>query len=501
MSRQMSRVVVGTFAGLLLIAGALGGLKSQEPATAHADGPTRSAPTTAPTAAAGPPAASQASPRAATATGPVADASRLGQAVSVVAERVSPIVVSIQVEVRQQRQAMPFGMPFGMPQQEQPDVGRGSGSGVVLSADGNILTNNHVVENASRITVHLQDGRQFRGEVVGRDPATDLAVIKINATNLPFATFADSTRARVGEWVVAIGSPFGLDYTVTAGVVSALGRGGLGVNEIEDYIQTDASINPGNSGGPLVNLQGEVLGINTMIVGRGTGIGFSVPSDIARNVATQLIATRSVRRAWIGVGFQELTPELAAHFGTGPRTGALVNNVVNNGPASKAGIRVGDIVVTIAGEHVRQGRDLLRYVLRQPVGAKIQVGLLREQRPVIVEVTASERPGAENARQEQTSFNARGNDPAQGWGIQLMPMTRELKQRLGYSGDSGVVVTNVTNGSPADRAGLQDGDIIVAADRASVTGAAELAQALSDGAALLQVQRRDGTFFVALQRD
>ena len=235
--------------------------------------------------------------------------------------------------------------------QDSP-IARGTGSGVIFTADGAILTNNHVIDDALTINVRLRDGRLLPAKLLGRDPATDLAVVKVDATGLTAAKFADSDAARVGEWVVAIGSPFGLGYTVTTGVLSAKGRGGLGMNPIEDYLQTDASINPGNSGGPLCDLDGHVLGINTMIVGRGTGIGFAVPSNLARRVAEQILKTGHVERAWIGVGIQDLTPELAAALKVDPRAGVLVNSINDGGPAQKANIKPGDIIGAVAGKKV-----------------------------------------------------------------------------------------------------------------------------------------------------
>ena len=450
-------------------------------------------------------------------TGAIAEASRLGEAFSTVAESVSPAVVSIRVEAVQQhsQMQMPFGngspfggmpFPFQIPNGGDEGVVRGGGSGVIVRPDGYILTNNHVVANARRIEVVRRNGQTYRARVVGSDPATDLAVIKIDATDLPVARLARSDEARVGEWVVAIGSPFGLDYTVTTGVLSAKGRGGLGANEIEDYLQTDASINPGNSGGPLVNLHGEVLGINTMIIGRGTGIGFAVPSDIARNVSEQIIESGRVRRAWLGVGFQELTPELAGHFGTQHRSGALVSSVVPRGPAARAGIRTGDVIVRVAGTDVREGRDLLRQVLRRRVGERVEVELLRNGRATRLTLTLAERPNEDEAAgdspsqqsTEPQSRQSQGGD----WGLELRPLTAELKQQLRYDGNGSVVVFGVRNGSPSERAGLKRGDVIVEADRQPVRDGAQVASALSDGSALLRVERGSGAaFFTVLTRD
>jgi Do/DeqQ family serine protease len=452
----------------------------------------------------------------------IADAARLGEAVAQVAETVSPAVVSIRVEARQERpDAMPFGLfGFGLPPGAVPFGGdaiqRGAGSGVIISPDGAILTNHHVVANATRIEVRLRDGRVLRARVVGSDPPTDLAVLRIDARNLPHARFADVRRARVGEWVVAIGSPFGLDYTVTAGVLSAIGRGGLGMNEIEDYLQTDASINPGNSGGPLVNLRGEVLGINTMIVGRGSGIGFAVPASIARSVSEQLLATGTVRRSWLGVTFQEMTPELAASFGAGERRGALVAGVEPRGPAARAGIRPGDIVLDVDGAPVREGRDLMREVMVKPVGARVRVGLLRQGRPVALDVVTEERPVEPRAVSRGGQGGARGGAGQRGAsdptavgrppvgpdaGLGLDTLTPDVARRLGYEGGGRVVVTRLLEGSPAERAGLRAGDVVVEADQREVRAPSDVLQALSDGHALLRVERRQGAFYTVIQRD
>ncbi len=434
-----------------------------------------------------------------TSTAEVADALRLGEAVSQVAENLSPAVVAISVEARQARRGVPFG-PFGLPFEDGPDLARGQGSGVIFRADGAILTNHHVVQNATRVEVVLRDGRRFRATVVGSDPATDLAVIQIQQNGLPVAEFADSSRARVGEWVVAIGSPFGLDYTVTAGVLSAIGRGGLGANEIEDYLQTDASINPGNSGGPLVNLHGQVLGINTMIVGRGTGIGFAVPSSIAQNVAQQLISSGTVRRAWIGVGFQDLTPALAASFGTAQSRGALVSSVSPGGPAAAAGIQAGDIVQSVEGRPVREGRDLMREVLWRPVGGSVRIGLLRNGRSMNIALTTGERPGGD--RTSPPNAPAAARPTSNGYGMQLETLNSAQAGRLGYQGTGQVIVTNVDDGSPADHSGLRRGDVIVEADRRAVTTTGDVLSSLGDGTALLRVERpNQGGQFIVLSRD
>jgi Do/DeqQ family serine protease len=437
----------------------------------------------------------------------IADAARVGHAFATIAERVSPSVVSIRVEVPASRRGMVQQLPYGIfpggPRDGEEPIIQGGGSGFVISEDGAILTNRHVVENASRIRVHFQDGRDLPATIVGVDRATDLAVLRVQARGLRPLRFANMEEQRVGQWVVAIGSPFGLDTTITAGILSATGRGGLGMNEIEDYLQTDASINPGNSGGPLVNLDGEVVGINTMIVGRGQGIGFAIPADMGQSVAEQLLAHGRVRRAWIGVGFQELTPELASDFGVGEhRGGALVNEVVPGGPAARAGIRNGDVIVGIEGNSVRESRDLMRQVLRRPVGASMRLDVVRGGRPVQLTLTTTERPDAE--REESQELGASTPSPArsdEGWGLQLTPVTPQLARQIGYAGRNGAVVVHVRQGSPGDRAGLGRGDVIIEADRQAVRSPSEVEEAVRDGRALLRVQRGDRSFYAVLERE
>ncbi len=426
--------------------------------------------------------------------GAIADATRVGDAVATVAQRVSPSVVTLLVETP--RQNPMAGFPFG-PRGGGGDsqIATGNGSGVIIRGDGYILTNNHVVENAIRIDVVLQDGRHLPATVVGTDTATDLAVVRVSARGLPAADWGDSDAARVGEWVVAIGAPFGLDYTVTAGVLSATGRG-IGANEIEDYLQTDASINPGNSGGPLVNLHGQILGINTMIIGRGSGIGFAIPSSMAHLVADQLIQNGVVRRAYVGVGFQELTPELAGHFRAPGGHGALVNHVEAGGPAERAGLEEGDIILSVGNVTVREGRDLLREVIRRPVGANVQLSVLRNGRRRSFTVTTAERPNQQPQRPPpRPAVQPRGH----GHGAQLRPLNPQIRRQIGYAGPGDVVVARVQSGSAAERAGLRAGDVILRADRKPVSAPRIVDEALAgDHEALLRVQRRDRRFFTVL---
>ena len=414
-------------------------------------------------------------------------------ALTTVAESVSPSVVSIQVEVS--RPQNNGGFPFFFGGQGRGGIVRGGGSGVILRSDGYILTNNHVVAEATRIDVRLKNGKSSPAKMVGSDPATDLAMLKIDARGLPQAEFASSEKARVGQFVIAIGSPFGLDYTVTTGVLSAKGRGGIGANEIEDYLQTDASINPGNSGGPLVDLQGRVLGINTMIIGRGSGIGFAIPSEIAQRVARQLIESGSVKRAWLGVSFQEITPELASHFGRSFEGGALINGVAPNGPADKAGLQAGDVITAIDDTSIRQGHDLLRTVLRHGVGERLTLQVLRGDQTKKMTLVTGERPSEERERAMSQSSQGSGI-----LGLRLEELTPHLRERFRYEGEGHVFVRGVEPGSDADRAGLQPGDIILQADRRPVRSIADVRAALRDGKALLYIERDSQRFFKPIEQ-
>ena len=434
------------------------------------------------------------------ATAAVNQATQLSDAFASVAEHVSPSVVTIRVEAKQEMPQM-FRHPLfgGRGNGQEGGVTKGSGSGVIFRADGAILTNNHVVEHATRISVILKDGRNFKAKVVGTDPAVDLAVLKIDAKDLPAAAIADSGKARVGDWMLAIGAPFGLDYTLTAGVLSGKGRGGIGANEIEDYLQTDASINPGNSGGPLVDLQGQVVGINTMIIG-GSGIGFAIPSNLARNVAEQLLANGKVRRAWLGVSFQELTPELAKGLGKSDTHGALVADVVKESPAAKGGVRAGDIIEKVDADPVSEGKDLLRAVLMRPVGSDVNLTIRRDGKLQSVKVKTSERPG--DMRAAANGHSEAGAESAPGeLGLQLQTLTPGIAQQLEYTGSGKVLVANVRPGSPADTAGLQRLDVIVEADKKPVATANDVSNAASDGKVLLRVERGNNNFFAVVSKE
>ena len=349
---------------------------------------------------------------------------------------------------------------------------RSSGSGVIVDPAGYILTNNHVIENAATIEVRLSDQRKFAAKLVGRDPKTDLAVLKIEAPSpLPVAALGDSDRLKIGQWAIAIGNPFGLDRTVTLGIISATGRMRLGVSQFENFIQTDASINPGNSGGPLLNLDGKVIGINTAIVATGQGIGFSIPVNMAKDVMAQLIKGGRVVRGWLGIVIQDLSDELAAGFGVAPRTGVLVADVMKDSPAEAAGLRAGDIIVEFGGRATPEVPELQRRVAATPPGQPIPLTVLRDKKQDRLTVKLGEMPG------EETLVAAA---PARdGWGLRVAALTAELAQRYDLTAREGVVVMDVAPGSPGERAGIRPGDAILEVDRRPVKSVEAFQQALA----------------------
>jgi S1-C subfamily serine protease len=429
-----------------------------------------------------------------------AEAQRLSDAFVFVADRVGPSVVQIDVTERDEAVDPLVRMLRGT--RGDSPIARGTGSGVVLSADGAILTNNHVIEDALTISVHLRDGRVLPGRLLGRDPETDLAVVKVDATGLVPAKFADSDAARVGEWVVAIGSPLGFSYTVTAGILSAKGRGlGLNATSIEDFVQTDASINPGNSGGPLCDLDGKVLGINTLIVGAQSGgehIGFAVASNLARRVAEQIQKNGHVERAWIGVGVQDLTPELASAMKLPAASGALVNAVDSEGPGAKANLRPGDVIAAMAGQPVHDGRDLIHGVLAHDPGQTVVLEIVRDGKHYGASLTFAprhEEPIGQVPVQMQHVAH-----PGLGMSVRDISAAQAEQVGIGTRGSPATVITEVLPGSAADRAGLKKGDVIVEVDGKLDPTSTDVQQAAADGQVVVRVQRRAQSFYAALRK-
>jgi serine protease Do len=344
---------------------------------------------------------------------------------------------------------------------------RSLGSGFIIDKEGFIVTNNHVIENADEISVGLANGKEFKAKVIGRDRNTDLALIKIkNAKKLSPLTMGSSGQLEVGSWVVAIGSPFGLEQTVTAGIVSAKGRV-IEAGPYDDFIQTDASINPGNSGGPLLNLAGEVVGINTAIVASGQGIGFAIPIDMARGIVAQLKEGGEVSRGWLGVGIQDLTEELAEYYGFKGQTGVLVTQVFQGDPADKAGILPNDIITAVNGKKVKTGRELSKIVANTPVGKKARIDFIRDGKSKSVRVVLSKRTD------EKEQAGLRPSQKGDEIGLMVHDLTPDIAGRFGLDeGDSGVLVVRVKSGSRADKAGIKHGDIIKEVNRKIVNNVA-----------------------------
>jgi serine protease Do len=390
----------------------------------------------------------------------------------------------------------PFGDFFGPFEGNQPDrKQQGVGSGFVMSKEGYILTNNHVVEDADQIKVKLAGGKEFNGKIVGRDPKTDLALIKIVVdSDLQPLTLGNSDDLKVGNWVVAVGSPFGLEQTVTAGIVSAKGRV-IGSGPYDNFIQTDASINPGNSGGPLINLQGEVVGINTAIIASGQGIGFAIPINMAKEIAPQLQKRGHVTRGLLGVAIQDVTPELARSLGLKESKGALISQVVPGGPADKAGFEQGDVIVNFDGRPVGDSKDLPRIVASTPVGKTVTVKLLRDGKEVERQAKVGEM--------EEESISQAAKSPIQpSLGVTVQNLTPQIARELGLKKSVGVVVTGVEPGSPAAEAMIQVGDVIQEVNRKpvkNVDGFEKMVEKTKGGGSLLLlVQRGANSLFAAV---
>ena len=426
-----------------------------------------------------------------------------------IAKLVKPAVVNVSTKRQMEPNAMaptprgddrdPFNDFFNHFRGDQPRrSARSLGSGFIINADGYVVTNNHVVDGASEVRVKLSDGRDLTAKVAGRDPKTDLALLKVDATALPVIPIGDSSALRVGEPVMAIGNPFGLEQTVTTGIVSATGRV-IGEGPYEDFIQTDASINPGNSGGPLINGQGQVIGINTAIFSRtggSVGIGFAIPVNLAKGVVTQLAQSGHVVRGWLGVAIQPVTPELAKSFNLSDPNGALVSTVLENSPAAKAGVKAGDVITEYDGRRVARAEDLPKAVADTTVGREVTLRIIRDGKPMTL------RPVIAQLEDKSTEVAAASPSDKPSLGVAVQSLTPALAHELGLKDSRGVVIREVRDGSPAENAGLRAGDVISEVDRHQVASSTDLQQALQrhpkGSPLLLLVHREDQSIYLAV---
>ena len=403
------------------------------------------------------------------------------------AKRLSPAVVNVQMtkSVRSAGAGSPFDMFFGP--RRSPGMGpeheqQGQGTGFIIHSDGLILTNNHVVEGADEVKVTLLDERSFIARVVGVDPATDVALLDIDATGLTVAPLGNSDRLEVGEWVMAIGNPFGLTHTVTTGIVSAKSRRDVnpdGRLRYSDFIQTDASINPGNSGGPLFNVSGEVIGINSAILGRtNAGVGFAVPVNIAKELLPALKAHGRPQRSWIGIGIQDVTPELAKAFGVDGAHGALVNHVQEGGPGYEAGLRRGDVIVRFNDKEIRSAEDLPWLASTAGIGARVPAVVIRDAKEKVVSIVLAELPSRFRVQGERAP-GGDGGPPTRSageLGLTISPLPADLARSYELrAGTKGVLVSGIDHGSPSHRAGLREGDVILELQGRSVKDMGEFA--------------------------
>jgi serine protease Do len=424
------------------------------------------------------------------------------------AKKVGPSVVNVSTtQVRRTAQG-PSSFGPGDPRNDllerffggrlpTPQPRRGVGSGFIIDRDGTILTNYHVVGEAEKIEVTLSDGTSYDAKVIGKDPKTDIAVIKIDpGRDLPAVTLGDSDQLQVGEWVIAIGNPFGLDHTVTSGIVSAKGRQ-IGAGPYDDFIQTDASINPGNSGGPLLNLRGEVVAINTAIFsqsGGNIGIGFAIPTNSVRDLLPQLKAKGRVVRGYLGATIQKMSPEIASSLGVKGSGGALVADIVKGGPAENAGLKTGDVVVEFNGSAIKDSSDLPPAVARVTPGTTVQLKILRDGKQITLPIEMGE------LKEQELVASGDRNE----LGLTVQPLTPEVARGLGLERAGGVLVSSVEPGSQGEEAGLRSGDVITEIDRRPIKSVADYHREIGgkekDKPLLLLVRRGESSLFLALKR-
>jgi Do/DeqQ family serine protease len=418
------------------------------------------------------------------------------RAFSNVSKKVTPSVVNISTVSRKKFvqpffEANPFFEDFfGAPQTRRD---KSLGSGFLISKDGYIVTNDHVVRDAESIQVKLSNDKVYDAKVIGGDQKTDIAVIKINAADLPVAVLGDSDKLEVGQWAIAIGNPFGLDRTMTVGVISATGRSNMGIETYENFIQTDASINPGNSGGPLLNVYGEVVGINTAIVAAGQGIGFAIPVNMAKPVFSQLIQKGSVSRGYMGVTIQPVTEELAQSFGLKEAKGALVNDVIKGGPADRAGIRQGDVITALNGSEIKDPAHLQRQVAEAGIGTVAKLSVVRDGKALELSITLASADSAPKQRQREERGGSRQEGEAD-----LLGLVVENAED-----GEGVVVVGALRGGAAAEAGIRRGDVILSINRKRVTTTAEYARAIQQagrgGSLAILARRGHASIYFALR--
>jgi len=426
------------------------------------------------------------------------------------AKQVSPAVVNISTTSTVTVPENPFKQFFGqhddlfgnfygqffnnMPDRKMKQ--HSLGSGFIVDKEGYIITNNHVVDSADKIVVKLSDGRESPATVIGRDDKTDLALIKVSSSvkDLPALTLGNSDTMQVGDWVLAVGNPFGLEHTVTQGIISASGRV-IGSGPYDNFLQTDAPINPGNSGGPLVNMKGEVIGINAAIVAAGQGIGFAIPSNTAKAVIVQLREKGKVVRGWIGVSIQAVTPDLASAFGLKEPTGALVADVIAGGPAEKGGIKQGDIITHFDGKKVKSSSDIPWLVAETPVGKIVEVSVLRQGKEVDLKVKVEEMKG-QKAEMQAENFK-------KDYGLTVDNIKPEWRNKYNITVTAGVVVTDVVSGSPAEDAGIMPGDVIREVNKEPVKNLDDYQKGMEKSghgkAVLFLLNRGDQVFFVSIR--
>jgi Do/DeqQ family serine protease len=413
-------------------------------------------------------------------------AHQLNNAYTAVYEKVAPAVVVVDVEKtgRSGNPANPmdgFDFFFKGPRDESEQPDQSEGSGFIVRQDGYIVTNNHVIDGEDKINVKLKDGRTLSAKVIGSDERTDVAVLKIEATDLPTIDFANSDEVKVGQIVCAIGTPYKFAYTFTTGVVSAKGRNDLLPDKYEDYIQTDAAINPGNSGGPLCDIDGKVIGMNTLIHGLNRGLGFAISSNLAKQVSDQLISTGKIVRPWLGIIIESLSEQNRAEVFKGVDKGVVVRTIQADTPAAKSDLRPADVITDVDGVQVGSARELQNEILKKKIGAQVNLGVWRNGKKTTVSVTTEELPtDTSKLASNQPPSTPGESNVASSFGLQVQDVSPELKQELGLKSDSGVVVTEVTPNSPAAVADIQTGDVITEVGRNQVTNTGSFQKALAD---------------------